>query len=50
MEKLFVYLNGILVNLHQVAWVGDSTEESLGLHRSHGKTIVITGRSAVEGI
>jgi hypothetical protein len=50
MEKLFVYLNGILVNLHQIAWVGDATEESLGLHLSDGKTIVIEGRSAVEGL
>ena len=50
MEKLFVYLNGILVNLNQTAWVGDVTEESLGLHLSDGKTVVIEGRSAVEGL
>jgi hypothetical protein len=39
-----------LVNLHQIAWVGDATEESLGLHLSDGKTIVIEGRLAVEGL
>jgi len=50
MEKLFVYLNGILVNLNQIAWVGDVTEERLGLHLSDGKTVVIEGRSAVEGL
>ena len=31
-------------------WVGDVTEESLGLHLSDGKTVVIEGRSAVEGL
>ncbi len=50
MEKLFVYLNGILVNLNQIAWVGDATEKSLGRHLSDGKTVVIEGRSAVEGL
>jgi len=50
MDKLFVYLNGILVNIHQIAWVGDATEASLGLHLSDGKTLVVEGRSAVEGL
>jgi hypothetical protein len=50
MDKPFVYLNGILVNLHQIAWVGDATEETLGLHLSDGKTLIIEGRSAVEGL
>lgn len=50
MEKLFVYLDGNLVNLNQIAWVGDATEKSLGLHLNDSKTVVIEGRSAVEGL
>jgi hypothetical protein len=46
--KLFVYLGGVLVNLHQIAWVGDTGEGSLGLHMSDGKTIVVEGKEAVE--
>jgi hypothetical protein len=48
MGNLFVFLGGVLVNLQQIAWVGDTGEGRLGLHMSDGKTIVVEGKDAVE--
>lgn len=48
MDKLFIFLSGVLVNLTQVAWVSDIAEGSLGLHMSDGRTIVVEGHAAVE--
>jgi hypothetical protein len=48
MDRVFIFLGGALVNLHQIAWVGDTGECSLSLHMSDGKTIVVEGKEAVD--